>query len=211
MQLLGQEVILMENENQNQGQTNPEQTQTEGVEKVEMTKAELEKLLQSEGDKRVTSAMQKAQAKWEAEFTAKLEAEKSEAEKLAKMSEEEKMKVELEKEKAKFEEERKQFLLERLELETVKQLSALELPTEFAKFVLGADAESTKANIDAFAGQWQKAIETAVDKKLQGHTPKASNGSATGMTKQELLSKPYQERLDFMTNNPDLYKQIMGN
>ncbi|WP_051633650.1 DUF4355 domain-containing protein [Bacillus sp. UNC41MFS5] len=200
----------MENENQNQSQENQEQTQNEGVEKVEMTKADLEKLLQSEGDKRVTSAMQKAQAKWEAEFKQKLEAEKSEAEKLAKMSEEEKMKAELEKEKAKFEEERKQFMIERLELETVKQLSSLELPTEFAKFVLGADAESTKANIDTFAGQWQKAIETAVDKKLQGHTPKASNGNVNAMTKQEFLNKPYNERLAIMNNNPDLYKQIMG-
>ncbi|WP_422406953.1 MULTISPECIES: DUF4355 domain-containing protein [Gammaproteobacteria] len=186
------------------------ENQEEQVETLTMTQDDLQKLLQQEGDKRVSSAIQKQKEKWEAEYKEKLEVEKSEAEKLAKMSEAEKLQAQFNQEKTQFENEKKQFLKEKLELETIKQLSALELPVEFSTFVLGNDAEVTKQNIDSFASQWQKAIEFAVDKKLQGHTPKAANGSGTTMTKENFSKMSYAERLELFNTNPELYNQIKG-
>ena len=52
---------------------------------------------QSEFDKRNAKSIETAKAKWEADYKKKLEAEKSEAERLAKLTEEEKMKEALEK------------------------------------------------------------------------------------------------------------------
>ena len=66
--------------------------------------------------------MKTAEQKWQREYEKKLEDEKSEAEKLAKMSADERAKAEFEKEKTKFEQDRAQFNRDRLELETVKEL-----------------------------------------------------------------------------------------
>ena len=61
----------------------PEENKPEGK---TYTEEELQKLIQSESDKRVTQAMKTAEQKWQREYEKKLEDEKSEAEKLAKMS-----------------------------------------------------------------------------------------------------------------------------
>lgn len=188
-------------------QVDNQEGQTE--ETITMTKEELQRLLQQEGDKRVSQALQTAKAKWEAEFKAKLEQEKSEAEKLAKMSEQERFMAELEKQKKQFEEERKQFYREKLELQTVKELSSLGLPTEFSSFVLGEDAETTKKNIEIFQAKWQEAIEKAVNEKLKGAVPKASGGAPT-ITPEQFKKMSVIERSKLYRENPELYKQLAG-
>ena len=54
------------------------------------TKDEVDKLLQSETDKRVTEALKTSRAKWESEYQEKLEKEKEEVERLSKLSAKEK-------------------------------------------------------------------------------------------------------------------------
>lgn len=136
------------------------------------TQAEFDAMLQSETDKRVTEALKTAQSKWESEYQTKLENEKSEAVKLAKMSAEERNKALADREREKYETERAKFERERLEFETVKQLAEKKLPTELAKCLCGTDAESTKANIEAFEKAYGEAIQKAVDERLKGKPPK---------------------------------------
>ncbi|MGH0775285.1 DUF4355 domain-containing protein [Bacillus mobilis] len=193
---------------ENQLQTEGQEQEQQQTETLTITQDELQKLLQQEGDKRVSSAISKQKEKWEAEYKTKLEVEKTEAEKLAKMSEAEKLQVQFNKEKEEFENERKQFLREKLELETVKQLSALDLPVGFSRFILGADAETTKSNIDSFSSLWQQAIEVTVDKKLQGHTPKAASGSVMTMTREDFAKLSYSDRRELYSKNPELYNQL---
>lgn len=172
---------------------------------------EVNKMLQSETDKRVSQALKTAQEKWQKDFEAKLEAEKSEAEKLAKMTEQERLQAQFESEKKKFEDERKQFLREKLELQTVKELSNTGLPVEFSKFVMADDAETIKANIDAFKAQWEQAIEKAVNEKLQGTTPKtATKQGGLTVTREQFSKMSYKEKMAIYEADPELYDQLRG-
>lgn len=186
--------------------------ETEVTEEVEepktYTEEELKSQLQSETDKRVSQALKTAQEKWEAEFKEKLEAEKSEAEKLGAMSAEERAKAEFEKEKAKFEEDRRTYQREKLELQTVKELSALNLPTEFSGYVLADSADEIKANIATFKGQWESAIEQAVNDRLKGKTPKVETGATHTITKEQFNKMGYKERAKLMDENPELYQSL---
>ena len=143
------------------------------------TDEELQKLIQSESDKRVTQAMKTAEQKWQKEYDKKLEDEKSEAEKLAKMSAEERAKAEFEKEKKKFDDERAKFNRDRLELETAKELGKQGLDVEFSSFLMGENAESTNENIKLFNEKFDSAVENAATERLKGKTPKTTDNNTT--------------------------------
>ena len=173
------------------------------------TEEEVQAMLQKETDRKTTKALETAKSKWEAEYQAKLETEKSEAEKLAKMSEAERFEAELAKQKDAFESERAQFNREKLELQTVKELAAEGLPTEFSSYVLADSAETIKENIKTFKTKWQAEIEKAVDERLQGRTPKTANKpNGEIITKEQFSNMGYNERLNLFNSNPDLYQQL---
>jgi uncharacterized membrane-anchored protein YjiN (DUF445 family) len=148
--------------------TNTDNTET----KITDTKDKDEKLFTQEDIEKIISKRLDRERK-------KSEEEKVEAERLAKMSAEERAKAEFEKEKSKFEEERQQHQREKLELQVTKELANKELPTEFSKYLIGADAETCMNNIKEFETTWQKAIEKSVDSKLKGSTPKAGSGDTS--------------------------------
>ena len=190
--------------------------QVDQIEEVEtpetktFTEEEVAKRLQSETDKRVSQALATAKAKWESEFQEKLQQEKSEAEKLAKMSEAERNQLQLDQMKQEFENERKQFLREKMELQTVKELSANGLPTEFSKFVLADTAEDVRENIKVLKDAFALAIEQAVEKRLQGTTPKASSQKGVTVTKEQFGKMSYGQRMEIFNANPDLYRELSG-
>lgn len=187
-----------------------EETITTPAEEVKTyTEEEVQAMLQKETDRKTTKALETAKSKWEAEYQAKLETEKSEAEKLAKMSEAERFEAELAKQKDAFESERAQFNREKLELQTVKELAAEGLPTEFSSYVLADSAETIKENIKTFKTKWQAEIEKAVDERLQGRTPKTANKpNGEVITKEQFSKMGYAERLNLFNSNPDLYEQL---
>lgn len=187
-----------------------EETIITGAEETKTyTEEEVQAMLQSETDRKTTKALQTAKDKWEAEYKAKLETEKSEAEKLAKMSEAERFNAELLKQKESFESERAQFNREKLELQTVKELSAEGLPTTFSSYVLADSAETIKDNIKNFKSMWQAEMEKAVNERLQGRTPKTANKPNGGVvTKEQFNKMGYSERLNLFNTDPDLYEQL---
>lgn len=191
-------------------QVNAEEKVEQTEEVKTFTKDEVDKLLQSESDKRVSKALETAKSKWEQEYQKKLEVEKSEAEKLAKMSESERLQAEFEKQREAFEAERKEFQRERLEAQTVKELSQSGLPVQFATYLMADDADTIKINIDTFKSQWQQAIEEAVNERLKGSTPKSANVAGKTMTKQEFAQLEYHQRAEFMKKNPDLVKRLLN-
>ena len=143
------------------------------------TDEELQKLIQSESDKRVTQAMKTAEQKWQKEYEEKLANEKSEAEKLAKMTADERAQAKFEKEKQEFEEERAKFQRDQLELETVKELGKQGLDIEFSFFLMGENAESTNENIKLFKEKFDIAVENAATERLKGKTPKTTDNNTT--------------------------------
>ena len=191
-------------------QENQNQEQQENVQSETFTKEQVEKMLQAETDRKVSKALETAKAKWQEEFQAKLTEEKNQAEKLAKMSESERLKAEFDKEKQAFETERQQFLREKLELQTVKELSTLGLPTDFSTFVMADNAEAIKENISILKEQFEMAIEKAVAEKLRGHTPKTATQTGTTVTKEQFKKMGYKEKMEIFNTDPELYNQLKG-
>lgn len=153
------------------------------------TKEELVKLLQSESDKRVTGALKTAQEKWEAEYKAKLETEKAEAEKLAKMTQAEKEKHLLEKQKLEIDEREKTIAARELKLAKIDIFSEKKLPIKLVDCITGNTAEEVKANIETFETSWKAAIDEAVTERLKGKSPFYTGGNAdtTGNIAKQLL------------------------
>ena len=143
---------------------------------------ELQALLQKETDKRVTQALNTAKAKWEAEFGEKLETEKAEAARLAKLTADQREKELFEKQKSEFAVQQQAFQREQMLNSTMIELQKESLPVNFAEYLLADTAEAVAENITAFKSKWQEALQKAVDDRLKGTTPKggAKQDAPTG-------------------------------
>jgi hypothetical protein len=146
------------------------QNQTEQT----FTKSQVDKMLQTEADRRVQEALTTAKTGWEKEWTKKLEKAKTEAEQMAKLSAEEK---ELAITKAKAEElaqKERELSIRELQLKAIDVLAEKKLPVTFAKMLLGETAEDTLERIKAFETEFRKSVQAEVDLKLKGTTPNSS-------------------------------------
>lgn len=170
------------------------------------TQEEVDKLLQSESDKRVTSALAKAKEKWADEYKVAQE----EAEKLASLSQEERIQAELAKEKEEFEKEKNGFQKAKMEMQTIKELGAERLPVELASFVVADTAEEVSNNIKVFKEVWEKAINDAVSSRLTGRIPTEQNtdSAVTTMSKSDFASLPFKKREALLKADPDLLKKL---
>lgn len=119
----------------------------------------------------VNQIIKKRLEKEKEKFREELEAEKNEAERLAKMSASEREIELLKKDREKFELEKQQFARERMLMETNKQMIQRNLPTDFAEYLLSDSAEKTLDNINQFQKTWDMAINNAVNAKLAGTSP----------------------------------------
>lgn len=102
----------------------------------------------------------------------------AEYERLAKMTEAERTKErmaqkirERDKERADFEAEKKAFEIEKMKMQTSKELVNRKLPSEFASFLVTDNAETTKQNLDNFEKMFRSSIENAVADKIRGKNP----------------------------------------
>ena len=135
----------MANENTNTPvETGVEQTQEQSVKTY--TQDEVDKLLQQETDRRVTSALQKQQRKFEAE--------KAEAEKLRDMDEAQKKEYEFNKRVAELERREKEFALMENKVSATKVLGDRGLPIQFVDYIVADDAETMMTNINNFDKLW---------------------------------------------------------
>jgi len=185
--------------------TEQEEKTTEEVKTF--TEEEFNKRLQSETDRRVTEAIKKREEKLREEMTEKIEAEKKQAEELAKLSEKEKAEKLFQMEKEKFEAERKEFERARLELEASKILDERKLPVKFTKYVVAQDAETTLKNIDSFQTEWQEAIQREIDSRLKGKTPQKGDSVGTyNPWSKETFNLTEQGKI--MQDNPALAQQL---
>ena len=121
-------------------------------------------------------------AKWvkesKTEIEQRIEEEKNEAARLAKLSEEDyiiriKSRIEQhveepaeEKEKEEFEKEKAAFRQEQLLVEKVKQLQEIGIPSILASRIHGNTAEEAIEDVKSFKAEWDKALKVAVDKAL---------------------------------------------
>lgn len=195
-------------ENQNVNVDNVENATEEEI-KTEVTadKEAVEKTFtQDEVDKMIQKRLQRERK----DIENRIEKEKEEAAKLAKMSEAERNQAILEKKIKEFEEKQKAFEDEKLLSETVKQLATKNLPVEFAELVKGNDAESTFENIKAFEAKFNEALENKVNERLKRKVPKISQGGEV-LTKEMFNKMDYSERVNLFNTNKELYDQLNSN
>lgn len=151
--------------------------------KVTMTPEEFEAAKQEaaekEAERRVAKVLSKKQAEWQEAKDKELEEAKTEAAKLAKMSAEERAKAEADKRQGELEKREKAINLREYRYEAKHQLEESGLPDTFVDMVLSEDAETTKNNIGAIKAEFDKAIESAVNEKLKGTTPKTGQEAGT--------------------------------
>lgn len=172
------------------------------------TQEEVERLIQSEADKRVTEALKTSREKMEKEFAKRLKDEKDEAARMARLSEEERARELFEQEKKALDAEKAALQRERLEMEIAKQLTEHGLNAGFAKFLMGKDADESKANIDAFRAAWGENLEAAVNEKLSGRPPQAG---AKNLMNENPFSKDHYnltKQAELLKTNPELYREL---
>ncbi|MCK0473782.1 DUF4355 domain-containing protein [Halalkalibacter sp. APA_J-10(15)] len=123
---------------------------------------EYRKALQSEGDKRVTMALQTAKAKWEEEYKQKLYKERSEAIQAAQVSVEAREKAIREKAEKDMAALEKVLNQTELKLKTIYLLNERKLPITFVDFLLDQNVKKIERHIDQFQIAFNRAVEEAV-------------------------------------------------
>ena len=193
----------MENTNVNVN----EQEVVGGAEEPTVEHTEQEPVVKTFTQEEVDKIVNKRLARERKDIEAKIEAERAEAERLAKMSEAEKQQALFKKQVAEFEATKKAFEQEKLLNETSKQLASKNLPIEFAEMLKAQDAESTFENIKIFEAKFNEAVERLVNERLKGNTPKAKS-DVSGMTKETFNKMSYQERVALFNSDPELYDKL---
>lgn len=168
---------------------------TEQEQEKTYTQAEVDALLQKEGDRRVSQALKKKQAEYD------------EAAKLASMSVNEKQEYEYNQRLKALEEKEAAIAKQELINEAAKQISSKGLPVEVTEFLVGKDAETTSANIKTFQTVFNKAVEQAVVAKLATGAPNKSNVKE-GLSREDFKKMTLQQQSELYRTQPDVYKQL---
>lgn len=139
---------------------------------------------QAEFDKRVAKALETQKSKLEAQYKAQAEADADEAAKLAKMNAEQKEAYEKDKMQKELEALKSKIARGELRTEASKMLkeSEIDATSDILDLVVGADAETTKANVEKFVDIVQKAIKANDVKRATGSTPKSYGGENEELT-----------------------------
>ena len=141
--------------------TSNEQTETTQTEKT-FTQKDVDKLIQDR--------LAREQSKWEK----RVQDERTEAEKLAKMNADQKAKYAEEKRVAELEKREKEITTRELRATAFETLAEKNLPKELVDILNYSDAEQCNKSIEAVEKAFQSAVEKAVNNKLRGGNPPKS-------------------------------------
>ena len=89
----------------------------------------------------------------------------------------------LSKDKATLEQERAAFERERLQVSVGAELQKRGLSADFAAYLTGNDAETSKANIDAFESLWKSSLSDAVNGRMRSGAPPRDTNPAPDYSK----------------------------
>ena len=187
---------------QNTGVDTTTDTSTTGTETKTYTQEEVDKLLQSEVDRRITSALKK-QAK-------NNEAKIKEAQKLAQMNESEKFQYELEQREKAIAEKEKALALAENKNEASKILADKGLSLSLVDFVIAEDAETMNSNIRLLEKAFKDSVKREVEKRLGSSAPKKNLPPDETITKEQAKKMGIRERQQLLMNNPELYAQLFN-
>ena len=185
---------------QNTGVDTTTDTSTTGTETKTYTQEEVDKMLQSEVDRRITSALKK-QAKSN-------DAKIKEAQKLAQMNESEKYQYELEQREKAIEEKEKALALAENKNEASKILADKGLSLSLVDFVVAEDAETMNDRIKTLDKAFKESVKREVEKRLGSSAPKKNLPPDETITKEQAKKMTIIQRQNLLNSNPDLYKTL---
>ena len=177
-------------------------------EDVKVDTVEVKTFTQDEVNEMISKRLQRERK----DIEAKIEAERKQAEELAKLSEQEKASKLLELKEKELNDKIRAFENERLLNETSKQLASKNLPIQFAEILKGNDAEKTFENIQLFEVKFNEAVEKAVSERLRGNVPKTTTSlNNPSITKEQFRNMSYMEKMNLYNENKDLFNQLNNN
>lgn len=143
------------------------------------------KAYQASVDKRVNDGIETAKSKWEENYKKQLEAEKSEAERLAKLTEEEKMKEALEKRDKRIAELEAKESARTLKDETMKILNEKEIPLSYIDLFdfTNMNAETIKTKVELLSSNLSKDKESWLNSSLKQKAPTQNKDKSDGANK----------------------------
>lgn len=168
-------------------------------EKDTYTREEVERLLQQEGDRRVTAALKKAEVK-------RTQAVR-EAQKLATMNEDEKARYEVEQRLKELDEREARIALLENTAEATKILSEKGLPAALVELVVAEDADEMMGRITLLDKWVKEAVKAGVERQLASASPRASSVSE-GMTREEFSRLSLSRQQELYRQNPELYRKM---
>lgn len=177
-------------------------TTTENNTPKTYTQEEVDKLLQQEGDRRVTEALKKAEKKNQDKV--------KEAEKLAKMNEQEKYEYQLQQREEAIKAKEKALALAENKNEASKILSEKGISLSLVDFVVADDADTMKANIDLLDKAFKASVKAEVEKRLGSNNPKKNLQSEGSITKEQFRKMNIAQQSELFKTNPDLYKRLVA-
>ncbi len=114
-----------------------------------------------------------------ADQKAAMDAAVAEALKVAKMDEDSKASYEQEKAAKELADREAKIAARERKADALDILAKNDVPAEFVDILVGDTAEKTKANVAAFKGKFDAAVQAQVEKRLAGTTPKGGSGTST--------------------------------
>ncbi len=181
-------------------ETNGQETQAQETEVKMYTQDEVMALLQSETDKRVTSALKTQQKKFDKQLS------------LSKLDDDAREKAEKDERIKELEEMLRDRDIANNKSELKSVLGARGLSAEFADIItITDDIEESQAKIDVLDKLFKAAVKAEVEKRLaaSGGTPKgASSNIGADLTKEAFKKMPLSEQAALYKNNPELYKKL---
>lgn len=160
------------------------------------TQAEVDALLQSESDRRVTEALKTQKKKFE------------EAKKLEQMNDQEKYEYNLKKKEQELLAKEKELATYEIKNQASKILSEKGLDYSLVDFVVAEDAETMMNNIKSLEAAINKAVNKQVAEKLKTSTPKNNVSLPDMITKDDFKKMNLQELAALRQTNPDLFNQL---
>ncbi len=158
---------------------------------------EVQALLQSETDKRVSQALKTQEKKFKKELG------------LARLDGEAREQAEKDNRIAELEQQLAEYMIERNRSELKSVLSARGLSAEFADILsVTDDIEASQGNIDKLDRLFKAAVKAEVEKRLAGNAPKGNGGSTPEITKESKAKMSIAELQRLKKTNPELYNNL---
>jgi hypothetical protein len=153
---------------------------------------------QAEVDRIIGERLSKTQAKWEKDYAEKLDAAKTEAEKLAKMNADQKAEYEKQKREKELSDREANITRRELKATAYESLAEKGLPKDLAELLDYSNAESTSKSIESVEKAFRSAVEAGVNERLKGNPP--GGGGGTGSVDTSKMT--YSQLTEYMAKNP---------